>query len=113
MIEDLLINKLADCLGLPVYAEIPKNPPSEFYVIEKTGGALVNHIKSATLAIQSYSATSKFSAASMNDDLKDVMLDDIYEMPEITDVELNSDYDYTDTAQKLYRYQAVFDIKYY
>lgn len=113
MIEDLLKNKLGDCLSLPVYTEIPKSYPSEFIVIEKTGSAQVNHINTATVAIQSYSVTSKYNAAYINDEVKQAMLDDVYAMPEITKVELNSDYDYTDTTQKIYRYQAVFDIKYY
>ena len=35
------------------------------------------------------------------------------ELPEISSVQLNSDYNYTDTATKRYRYQAVFDFVYY
>lgn len=113
MIEELLIKKLGECLSYPVFAEIPKKYPSNFYVLEKTGSSMENHIKSATVAIQSYATDSKYGAARMNEELKDIMLWEIYNLPEITNLELNSDYDFTDTDSKIYRYQAVFDIKYY
>ena len=38
---------------------------------------------------------------------------DLIELDEITSLHLNSDYDYTDTTIKKYRYQAVFDIGYF
>ena len=112
MIEEILYNYLGDSLSAPVYLEIPKDYPSTFFVIEKTGGAWVNHIKSATVAIKSY-AQSMYDAAEMNEELKAVMLNDILELPEIASVKLNSDYNFTDTTTKQYRYQAVFDIKHY
>lgn len=112
MIEEILKNYLSDSLSAPVYLEIPPNYPSRFFIIEKTGGARVNHINSATVAIKSY-GTSLYDAASMNEELKTVMLDNILELPEIARVELNSDYNFTDTTTKKYRYQAVFDIKHY
>ena len=33
--------------------------------------------------------------------------------PKISRVQLNSDYNFTDTAQKRHRYQAVYDITFY
>ena len=35
------------------------------------------------------------------------------EHPQISRVQLNSDYNFTDTAQKRYRYQAVYDLTFY
>lgn len=113
MIEELLVQKLGECLSYPVYTEIPKDYPSMFYVIEKTGGSRTNHINSATIAIQSYAKDSKYAAALMNEELKSAMLMDVYYMPEVAHVELNSDYDYTDLESMIYRYQAVYDINYY
>ena len=40
-------------------------------------------------------------------------MDGITEKPEIAACRLNSDYNFTDTAKKKYRYQAVFDLVYY
>ena len=77
-------------------------------MVEKTGSGQTNHIKRATLAVQSYSS-SLYQAASLNERVKEAM-EKIIEMDDISKCELNSDYNYTDTARKKYRYQAVFDI---
>lgn len=112
MIEKVLLDFLSDSLSAPVYMEIPKNYPSKFYVLEKTSGAQVNHIKNSTFAIKSY-GSSLYEAASMNEELKEVMLNDLISPDEICSVALNSDYNFTDTQTKHYRYQAVFDIFHY
>ena len=64
-----------------------------------------------TLAIQSFS-TSLFGAASLNEQVKETM-EQIIELDDICKCELNSDYNYSDTNKKRYRYQAVFDIVHY
>lgn len=95
-----------------VYTEIPKTRPSKFFVIEKTGSSQDNHINSSTFAIQSY-APSMYEAATMNEEIKALMLDGLITLGEIAKVSLNSDYNFTDTETKTYRYQAVFDIVHY
>jgi hypothetical protein len=95
-----------------VYTEIPKEMPSKFFVLEKTGSSMENHIFRSTFAIKSY-GESLYEAASMNEEIKDLMLDGLITQPEIASVELNSDYNFTDTTTKKYRYQAVFDIVHY
>lgn len=114
MIEAILYTYLSaqGILDAPIYTEIPSNPPSKFYTMEKTGSSLDNHIYSSTFAIQSYADT-MFNSASMNEDIKKVMLDDVIALDEIASVKLNSDYNYTDMASKRYRYQAVFDVVHY
>lgn len=112
MIEKVLLDYLSDNLSAPVYMEIPKNSPSKYFVIEKTSGAQVNHINNSTFAIKSY-ADSLYNAACMNEELKGIMLDHLIELPEIASVTLNSNYNFTDTQTKTYRYQAVFDIVHY
>ncbi|MBQ1573065.1 MAG: hypothetical protein IIZ78_18190 [Clostridiales bacterium] len=112
MIEKAIYDFLDENMSYPVFMEIPKSSPEKFYVIEKTGSSESNHISSSTFAIQSY-ATSLYEAADMNEDLKQVMLNDLIEEDIIASVQLNSDYNYTDTTTKRYRYQAVFDIVHY
>lgn len=113
MIEKIVFDYLTGInLSAPVYMEIPKNPPSNFFVIEKTGGSMENHISSSTLAIKSY-ASSLYDAAAENEEIKQVMLYGLIESPDVAKVELNSDYNFTDTQSKRYRYQAVFDIVHY
>ena len=41
------------------------------------------------------------------------VVEQLVELNDVSDVSLNSDYNYTDTETKEYRYQAVFDIRHY
>ena len=50
--------------------------------------------------------------AELNEQVKDAV-DGLLSQNEIHSVRLNSDYNYTDTTTKQYRYQAVFDIGHY
>lgn len=115
MIETIILNYLNGLTGAPAtaVAEIPAGgvtPPC--WVIQKTGGGTIEgHVGTATLAIQSYGAT-LYEAAALNEALKTAM-DGALALPEIARVELNSDYNFTDTTKKLYRYQAVYDIIHY
>lgn len=111
MIEKVLLDYLNEALDVPVYMEIPAEHPTSFVLIEKTGSSLENHLYSAVFAIQSYAAT-MYEAASLNDGVKAAMLAAV-ELAEITSVSLNSDYNFTDSTTKRYRYQAVFDIFHY
>ena len=112
MIEEIVRDFLNRIVSYPVYMEIPKSSPSQFYIVEKTGSSESNHISSSTITIQSYADT-LFKAAEMNADLKEVMLNQLIELNDISSVKLNGDYNYTDTTTKRYRYQAVFDIVHY
>ncbi len=111
MIEIIILNHLTS-EGITAYMEIPEGggtPP--FCVIERTGGGEESHLRSATVAIQSYGA-SLYLAAELNQQIIQLM-DGIAEKPEIAACRLNSDYNFTDTTKKQYRYQAVFDLVYY
>ena len=111
MIEKTVLKYLNDKLDFPIFMEEPKNPPSHYYLMEKTAGGQNDRIFNSTLTVQSY-APSMLEAAELNDELKTVMLE-AYVLPEVTRVRLNSDYNYTDTTTKRYRYQAVFNLIHY
>jgi hypothetical protein len=110
VINDYL-NNLEDALA-PSYTEMPKTFPGKCYLIEKTGDSRTDHINRATVAIQSYGG-SLYEAMLLNEALKDIMINDLIQLDDIAGVKLNSDYNYTDTTTKRYRYQAVFSITYY
>ena len=115
MIEDTVREFLSSKMTAPVWMEIPKNPPKKMIIIEKTGSSQTNFIKTATFAMQSY-APSLYEAAQLNEQVKEWMLDGVYgaiTLSVIARITLDSDYNYTDTTSKRYRYQAVFDIKHY
>lgn len=113
MIELTVIQYLTNLLnGIPVYAEIPEEMPDTFVVVEKTGSSRDNHINAATIAIQSY-APSMYDAAALNETIKTHMDALPYAQGVSQTVfrsKLNSDYNYTDTSIKRYRYQAVYDL---
>ena len=111
MIEKIILDYLNETLTVPAYMEVPEKAPESYVVIEKTGSSEYNHIKEATLAIQSVAPT-LYKAACLNEEVKAVMGNaDI--LADITKSKCNSDYNFTDTSTKSYRYQAVYDISHY
>ena len=111
MIEKTVLEYLST-MEVPCYAERPQKEPAKPYlVIEKTGSTLENHIASATIAVQSY-AQSLADAADLNEEVKAAM-EYITDLPGVSACKLSTDYNYTSTALKAYRYQAVFIITFY
>lgn len=111
MIEATVISYLASALSVPVSAELPATLPASFAVVEKTGGGEANHIRDATIAVQSYAPT-LFEAAQLNETVLTAMKG-ITALPSISKCTLNTSYNFTDPSTKQYRYQAVFDITHY
>lgn len=111
IIEKITKDYLEGKMSVPVYMKKPEDEPDEFIIIEKTGGSKENHIKSASLALQSH-ADSLYRAAELNEEVKAVM-DDIIILNEIVSVDLARDYNFTDTTKKKYRYQAIYDLVHY
>lgn len=111
MIEKIISDYLTSALPVPAYPEEPENRPEKYILVEKTGGGSENYINSATIAIQSY-AESLYLAAELNEAVKKAM-EEVIQLDVVCSIELNSDYRYTDTETKRYRYQAVYDIAHY
>lgn len=106
-IEPIIIDYLKTELQTQsVYGEVQANPEEVYFVIDKTGSDIENMITTSTVAIQSY-AQSKAQASDYNEKVKEAM-DKIIRLPVIDDCQLMSDYNFTNTAKKEYRYQAVF-----
>ena len=114
MIETVLRQYLINTLGasVPVFLEKPPKPPGTFVLIEKTGSSMSNRIETAIMAIQSY-ATTMYQAAVLNQQIKQAMAAAPDHLAPVAAAHLDSDYNYTDTASKHYRYQAVFDVTHY
>lgn len=108
MIELIIYNYLKNVLSVEVFVERPENELKEYVLLQKTGSSKENYICSATFALQSY-AESLLRAAEINEEVKKAM-DNLIILDEISKSALNSDYNYTDTAKKKYRYQAVYDV---
>ena len=111
MIEITILNHLNSSLNVDVALEKPEPLPNEYVLFEKTGSNRNNHLVSSTFAFQSYS-TSLYSTSLLNELTKEAV-DSLIELDEIASVRLNTDYNFTDSTTKQYRYQAVYDIKHY
>lgn len=111
MIEAIVRDFLAKKLSVSVFMEEPEEIPERYIILEKVGGGKSNGLKTATLAIQSYGKSLE-DAAMLNEDVKE-SLEDIENQNPVSSAELNSDYNFTDTETKRYRYQAIYDFIYY
>lgn len=109
MVEIKLLECLRAALDTPVYLEKPQRDiPQSYVLIEKTGSSVRDLVVNTTFAVQSY-GPSLYEAASLNEKVKQAMLE-VNAHNEFSKVALNSDYNYTNTVTKEYRYQAVFDV---
>ena len=111
MIEKIVLDYLNETLEYPTYTQEQNKGEKYFYLIQKVGSGVENKINTSMIAIQSY-APSRLEAAEMNYAMIEAM-DDIIQLDEIGKCKKNSDYDYTDTSKKRYRYQALFEIIHY
>lgn len=111
MVETLVLDYLNSALAVPCFMETPEKRPGRFVVIEKTGSKPTEHLIYSTLAIKSY-GPSLFDAAQLSREVVTAMAM-LPLLDEVSRCDLNSEYNYTDTGSKNYRYQAVFDIVHY
>ena len=112
MIEKVVTDYLKSILtDVTVTTELRQGMTGLIVLIEKTGSGMTDLLPSATIAVQSW-ADSLYEAMALNERVKEAM----FALPSVKDVTkctLNSDYNYTDTATKHPRYQAVFDVVHY
>lgn len=110
MIAKTLLDFLGEDLDIGVYLEQPTNV-TDYILIDQTGSSQTNHITTTTLAIQSY-APSLYEAMVLNDRVKGAM-ERFAQLNEVARVELETDYNFTNTTTKQYRWQAVYLITHY
>lgn len=110
MIAKTLLDYLDSNLSVPVVMEAPEQTTG-YVLIDQTGSSRTNHIITTTFAIQSYGA-SLYDAMLLNEAVKATMVG-FAELGTITRVELETDYNFTNTATKQYRWQAVYLITHY
>lgn len=110
MIAKTLLDYLAEQLDIGVYMEQPEQL-TDYVLIDQTGTSRANHIITTTIAIQSY-GSSLYNAMVLNDRVAQVM-EGFAQLNEVARVELETDYNFTNTATKQYRWQAVYLITHY
>lgn len=108
MIEKIVLDYLTSELSVPVYMERPEHVPEKYVIVEKTGSGKSNRINSANIVVQSHAST-LYDCATLNEQVKSAM-EGITILSYVYSCKLNSDYNYTNTTDETYRYQAVFDL---
>ena len=112
MIEKRVIDYLSEQFQIPVYAEVPKDKPSQFLTVARTGRAVIDHIQQANIAVQAWSSISLYDAADLCNEVETIMSNFVADNS-IAKCSLENSYNFTDISTKTYRYQAVFNIVYY
>lgn len=111
MIDIVIQDYLSEAMDVPVRMEIPANPPIRYVVLKRSGRGRENGLHAANLIAESH-AESLAEAAALNEQVK-AALDELDMLDEVSSAELASDYPVTDTGNKKYRYQAVYEIYHY
>ena len=110
MIAKDLLDYLGEALSVGVYMESPEEL-TNYILLDQTGSSRNDHIITTTIAVQSY-APSLYEAMVLNETIKTVM-EGFAQLANVTRVELDTDYNFTNTATKQYRWQAVYLITHY
>ena len=110
MILKDLLDYLGTQLSVGVYAEAPSQL-TDYVLLDQTATSNENHITTTTIAVQSYGA-SLYNAMLLNEAVK-VAMDGFAGEPQVARVKLQTDYNFTNTATKQYRWQAVYNITHY
>ena len=99
-----------EILNTPAYMEVPA-ALTDFIILDQTGTSTTNQITTTTIAVQSYGA-SLWKAMQLNEKVKAAMKR-FAGLGNVARVELETDYNFTNTETKQYRWQAVFNITHY
>ena len=84
---------------------------THYVLVDQTGSSTRNHITTTTVAVQSYGET-LLKAMELNELVKAAM-DSFAGQNDVASVKLETDYNFTNTATKQYRWQAVYQITHY
>lgn len=111
MVEKIILDYLNENLpeGIVAYMEHPEGEdPKRMVIVEKTSSSEYDLVQTSMLAVQSYGPT-LYEAALLNETVKRIMRE-AARLPGISSCKINTDYNYTNSVTKEYRYQAVFDV---
>lgn len=110
MIETTIRDFLKAELDVPVYMEILEKPAKSFVTIQKMDAGKKDHIKAATISIEAVAET-KYKTALLSEQVVEKM-EELGESDYVFSTELGGESDNTDTANKKYRYETIWNIFY-
>lgn len=109
-VEASLIEWLPGKVGAPAYAQVPDPRPDAFLTVERTGGIATIGIDSPTVAVSAWAA-SAYDASQLALKVRDAMLLEAVEIPQIRHVDVGSGpCSAPDPDSRMQRYQAVFNM---
>lgn len=109
-VEASLIAWLPDKVGAPAYAQVPDPRPDAFLTVERTGGIATIGIDNPTVAVSAWAETA-YEASQLALKVRDAMLMDAVEIPQIRHVDVGSGpYSDPDSESRMQRYQTVFNM---
>lgn len=111
MIESVITAYLAGELNISVSGLVPSPMPEKFVTVEKTGSSTEDKVRRATLAIDSW-APNQETAALLNEEVIAAMYAAV-NLPQISEVQCETDYNFTDTKTRKARYSAIFGVVYF
>lgn len=111
MIEQIVLNFMAERLPVPVSMELPADPPEQFVVLKKGDSSRENFVDTSMFVADSY-ADSLFHAAQLNERVI-AAFDDLTDLDLVSSSTRGGDYAFPDTYNKKYRYQAIQTITHY
>lgn len=111
-LEAMVISWLRDLVpGYPASSQTPKNLPSRFILVERTGGnreAMLGD--NAEILIEIYDKDSQYDCSEIAMFISDHIMDLCVEYENITHAEVNSCIHLDDTLKQYYRYQIYCDV---
>lgn len=110
-IEEFVVAYLDELLTEPVSGDVLSPMPTTFVTVEQTGSGERDRLRSATIAVQCYAASR--AAAGRLCETVIAAMQAMESQAAISSVQLDSSYNYADTARRRPRYQAVFDVVHY
>lgn len=109
-IEAIVIQWLNDTFEIPAYADMPKDPPVAFMLVDRSGGgreAMV--LDRAEILIEVYDKTSRLNASN-NANLVADKIPELLDEHNVTRASVNSVIQLADTLRGLQRYQVYVDV---
>lgn len=111
MIEKTIMDFLHGRMNVPVRAEVPSPPDSEYVIVVRTGGSEKDFLHTSQIAIISNGRT-MLRAAGLHESVKSHM-DGLTTLDEVTKVKLLDEGNVTDAMVKRHRYQGIYEITHY
>ena len=116
MIEELIFSYLSDYASVPWFSMRPpaegdhtETATAKYGLFEKTNSTKTDHVVTSTFAFQSYAPT-LLEAAQISAELRELIEALPGETTEVSKAQLQGEYNFTNTATKQPRYQAVFSL---